>query len=207
VTRPLRRLRFVTALVAAVGLVSCGVPNDEGPRQLDARNVPFELLGPTTSTTVTAEGPLREVTVFLTSDGRLTEVTREVEAPASLRKSIEALLAGPAADESSLSTAITTETKLLHLHGPDDGLVTIDLSRAMLDVTGRQQILALAQVVYTATAYPGIERVLFQFEGESREVPNGEGTLTSTPLGRLSYRALTEPVEVPGTSSGGTTTG
>jgi spore germination protein GerM len=202
-----RPVSLVTLLVAVAALASCGVPNDNGPRQLDARNVPFELLGPTTSTTVTAEGPTRQVTIFLASDGRLTEVQREVEAPASLRKSLEALLAGPTAEEATLSTAITTETTLLHLHGPVDGLVTIDLSREMLDVTGGQQILALAQVVYTATAYPGIERVLFQFDGESVEVPNGEGTLTSTPLGRLSYRALTEPAEVPDTSSEGTTTG
>ena len=204
----MRRLALVGSVVAALVLASCGVPKDNAPRQLDTRNVPFELLGPTTSTTVTAEGPTREVTIFLAQgDGRLAEVTREVEAPASLRKALQSLLAGPAADEASLSSAITTETKLLHLRGPVDGLVTIDLSRAMLDVTGRQQILALAQVVYTATAYPGVERVLFQFDGESREVPNGEGTLTSTPLGRLSYRDLTQPAEVPGTSGAGTTTG
>jgi spore germination protein GerM len=76
------------------------------------------------------------------------------------------------------------------VRGPVDGLATIDLSRQLLDVTGRQQILALAQVVYTATAYPNVDRVLFQFDGASREVPNGDGTLTSTPLGRLSYRGL-----------------
>jgi spore germination protein GerM len=204
-----RRLALLAAIAAiATAVAACGVPNDSDPRRLDAQNVPFELLGPTTTTTVPAAGPTREVTIFLAQEeGLLAEVTREVEAPASLRKALHALLAGPLAEESSLSTAITTETTLLHLRGPVDGLVTIDLSREMLDVTGRQQILALAQVVYTATAYPGVERVLFQFDGEPREVPNGEGTLTSTPLGRLSYRGLTEPAKVPSTTSEGTTTG
>jgi spore germination protein GerM len=184
-------IAFGVCLVAA--LASCGVPRDGTARRIDARNVPFDLLGTTTSTTVVAAGPTRAVTIFLTQgDGRLAEVEREVEAPASLRKALLALLTGPGANEFSLSTAITSETKLLHVRGPVDGLVTIDLSRAMLDVTGRQQILALAQVVYTATAYPGVERVLFQFDGETSEVPNGEGTLTSTPLGRLSYRGLAE---------------
>ena len=57
-------------------------------------------------------------------------------------------------------------------------------------VTGRQQILALAQVVYTATELPSVDRVLFQIDGENVEVPNGNGKLTSSPLGRLSYRDL-----------------
>ena len=184
-------MAIAVSLVAA--LASCGVPRDGAARRIDARNVPFDLLGTTTSTTVVASGPTRAVTIyFARGDGQLAAVEREVEAPASLRKALQALLVGPGADEVSLSTAITSETKLLHLRGPVDGLVTIDLSRAMLDITGRQQILALAQVVYTATAYPSVERVLFQFDGVSSEVPNGEGTLTSTPLGRLSYRGLTE---------------
>lgn len=187
--------RVSLLLVSILALGACGVPKDANPRQIDAKNVPFDLLAPTsssTSTSVVAVGPTGKVTIFLaTSDGRLTPVTRDVEAPASLRKALTSLLAGPSGSEANLHTAITSETKLLHLRGPVDGLVTIDLSRSMLDMTGRQQILALAQVVYTATAYPDVERVLFQFDGESREVPNGDGTLTSTPLGRLSYRGLT----------------
>jgi len=187
------RLPFVL-LVVAVLAVACGVPKDGHPREIDAQNVPFDLLaptGPTTTTTVPPFAGARQVTIFLAdADGHLVAVPRDVEAPGTLKKALTALLGGPSADEAGLHTAITSDTKLLHLRGPVDGLVTIDLSRQLLDVTGRQQILALAQVVYTATAYPGVDRVLFQFNGSSREVPNGEGTLTSTPLGRLSYRGL-----------------
>jgi spore germination protein GerM len=189
----MRRVALGLALlVLATGTVAaCGVPRDGAARQIDTRNVPFELLGPTTSTTAATAGPTRKITIYLAQGyGQLAQVEREVEAPSSLRKALLSLLGGPTAAEPSLSTAITSATKLLHVRGPVDGLVSIDFSRAMLDVTGRQQILALAQVVYTATAYPGVERVLFQFEGESREVPNGDGTLTSTPLSRLSYRGL-----------------
>jgi spore germination protein GerM len=187
------RRALLTGL-AVVGLAACGVPKDETPRQIDAQNVPFDLLAPTTTTSpaaMPAEAPTRAVTVFFAqADGRLAPVEREVEAPATLRKALLALLTGPRSQETAMSTAITSETRLLHVRGPVDGLVTIDLSEEMLDVTGRQQILALAQVVYTATAYPDVTRVLFQFEGSAREVPNGDGTLTSTPLGRLSYRGL-----------------
>jgi spore germination protein GerM len=182
------------AALALVGLAACGVPKDEIPRQIDAQDVPFNLLAPTTTTSpaaLPAASPTRTVTVFFAqSDGRLAPVEREVEAPATLRKALLALLTGPRSQEPNLSTAITSETRLLHVRGPVDGLVTIDLSEAILDVTGRQQIMALAQVVYTATDLPDVSSVLFQFEGSAREVPNGDGTLTSTPLGRLSYRGL-----------------
>jgi spore germination protein GerM len=187
--------RVTLLVVSLIVLAACGVPKDGRPREIDAANVPFDLLAPTTSTSTTAPSPglspTRPVTIYLAdSDGHLVARRRNVESPASLRKALTALLAGPTQDESDLHTAITSETKLLHLRGPVDGLVTIDLSRQLLDVTGRQQILALAEVVYTATAYPDVDRVLFQFDGASKEVPNGEGTLTSTPLGRLSYRGL-----------------
>lgn len=190
-----RRVLLVIVAVAAAALASCGVTNDGTPRVINAENVPFDLLAPTagaTTTTIPGQAPIRDVTIFLADpDGHLTQVHRNVEAPATLTKALDALLAGPAADEAvRLHSAITSDTKLLHVRGPVDGLATIDLSKQLLDVTGRQQILALAQVVYTATASPGVDRVLFQFDGESREVPNGDGTLTSTPLGRLSYRSL-----------------
>ena len=111
--------------------------------------------------------------------------------PATVARAIQALLRGPTGDEAGdLSTAITSDTKLLHVDGPVDGLVTIDLSSELLDITGRQQILALAQVVFTVTSLPNVDRVLFEIDGERREVPNGDGTLTSSPLGRLSYRGL-----------------
>ena len=187
-----RRLGVVALGLLATG--ACGVTDDARPRPIEPENVPFGLLAPTTvvtTTTVPQSSPTGAVSIYLAdTDGRLVAARREVEAPATLRKAITALIGGPSREESGLHTAITSDTRLLGLRGPTDGLVTIDLSRRLLDVTGRQQILALAQVVYTATAFPGVERVLFEFEGSPREVPNGDGTLTSTPVGRLSYRGL-----------------
>ena len=40
------------------------------------------------------------------------------------------------------------------------------------------------------TELQSVDRVLFQIDGENVEVPNGNGTLTASPLGRLSYSAL-----------------
>lgn len=190
----MRRLGVVFVLLA--GLVACGVPGDSDPRAIEAENVPFGLLAPTAEATTTTQPSAftatARVTVYLAdADGKLQAVGRQVTAPLSVAKAIESLLGGPTEEEADrLSTAITSETELLGVQGPDDGLVILDLSRQLLDITGRQQILALAQVVWTATALPSVDRVLFEFDGEQAEVQNGNGTLTSSPLGRLSYRDL-----------------
>lgn len=188
--------RLAVVLTVLLALVACGVPGDSDPRAIEAENVPFDLLAPTAEATTTtqpsASTATGRVTIYLAdADGKLQPVRRQVTAPISVAKAIESLLGGPTEEEDDrLSTAITSETKLLDVQGPTDGLVILDLSRQLLDITGRQQILALAQVVWTATALPSVDRVLFKFEGEQAEVQNGNGTLTSSPLGRLSYRDL-----------------
>lgn len=187
--------RLGMLLVALLVLVACGVPGDSDPRAIDAQNVPFDLLSPTAEATTTTQPAFTDtdtVTIFLAdAEGKLHDVRRQVTSPVSVDKVLESLLGGPTKEEADrLSTAITSETKLLGVQGPDDGLVILNLSRQLLDITGRQQILALAQVVWTATELPAVDRVLFEFEGEPVEVQNGNGTLTSSPLGRLSYRDL-----------------
>lgn len=185
--------KLVVVLVAAIVLAACGVPDDE-PRAIQG-TVPFRLLERTvesTTTTQPAGNTTTRVTIYLTdAEGRLVDTRREVSAPASVEKAVEALLGGPSEDEADeLSTQITQDTQLLGVDGPVDGLVTIDLSRQLLDITGRPQILALAQVVYTATSLATVDRVLFEFEGERAEVPNIDGELTPSPVSRLSYRGL-----------------
>lgn len=190
-----RRVLVLLALVATLAS-ACGVPSDREPREIDAQNVPFALLAPTagatTTTTPSGLSPMARVTIYLAdADGNLVAVPREVTAPSTVRKAIVALLRGPAQNEADrLHTAITSDTKLLGISGPKDGLVTINLSQQLLDVTGKQQIVALAQVVYTATSRRNVERVLFRVDGKPKEVPTGDGTLTAEPLDRLSYSEL-----------------
>ena len=61
---------------------------------------------------------------------------------------------------------------------------------AFVEVGGQEQILAVAQVVLTATAVPGVERVRFLLEGEAVEVPRADGTLTSDSLQAADYQGL-----------------
>ena len=187
---------MVAVLAGLVALAGCGVPGDGSPREVEAKNVPYDLLAPTAENTTTTQPSAftatSRVKIYLPdAEGKLTAVSRQVTAPATAAKAVVSLFNGPTEQEAdALHSAVTTGTKLLGIDGPTDGLVTLDLSHHLLDITGRQQILALAQVVYTVTELPSVDRVLFQIDGESVEVPNGNGKLTASPLGRLSYRDL-----------------
>jgi hypothetical protein len=189
--------------------VACGVPKDHEPRAIDPGNVPFALLAPTSSApepTVAGPSSLETATVYLVdAQGHLVATTREVRFPATLPKVVSALLAGVTDAEAArkLRSAIAPGTKLRGLDGPIEGVLTVDISDDLLGVTGRRQIEALAQVLFTVTSVRGVEQVLFEFEGERHDVPRGDGELTSSPLTRRDFRTL-EPA--PSTTSSTATT-
>lgn len=193
-----RARALLLAAVALVGLAAgCGIDVDDSPRDLAA--VPFGLLDPSTTTTIdplTAAPRFSATSVFLLdNDDYLVEVRRQLPGDVRVVSSIGSLLTPPSEAEvnNGLRSAISSTTELRGVIGPEDGLVTIDLSSEISDVSPDSVRLALAQIVYTATAVPGVDRVLFQVDGEAREVPNGEGQSTAEPLSRADYRQFLRP--------------
>jgi spore germination protein GerM len=71
--------------------------------------------------------------------------------------------------------------------------VTVDLTAALVEVGGQEQILAVAQIVLTATAVPDVARVRLLLEGQAVEIPRADGTLTSDTLRSTDYEALLKP--------------
>ena len=188
-----RRHVTLMALVGAAVMIAtaaCGVPTDSGPRALAKNDVPFGLLVPSTTppTLPGATQPTEGVTVFLVSSNRLIAVGREVVPPATLFKSLNALLAGPSAQESAAGfrSAINDGTRLLSLR-VQQGVATIDVSGTFVGVSGQEQILAIAQIVFTATADPSVTSVLFALDDRPVEVPRGDGTLTAAGLTRADF--------------------
>jgi hypothetical protein len=187
-----RRVAVTAIVLAALG-AGCGVATDDGPRALPPGDVPFELLTPST-TTVSSTTPVAvttEVPVYLVGGSRLVVVRRLVESPPSLFRSIESLLAGPTAEEAGagLRSAVTNQTRLLSVR-VQSGVATIDLSGDFAGIGGQEQILALAQLVYTATAAQGVLGVRLSLDSKAVEVPRGDGTLTQEPLGPADYAGL-----------------
>jgi Sporulation and spore germination len=180
------------ALVVAGSLVACGIPADSQPQAIARKDIPFDLLAP--STTIVGPGvpgPRVPVNVYLVGITGLVPVSRGVRAPATLPEALSALLAGPTDTEvaDGLRTAITAQTSVSP--GPVGfGVGTVDLGGAFGQVGGQEQILAVAQLVFTATSVPGIAKVQFTLAGRPVEVPAGDGTLTQGPLGRSDFPSL-----------------
>lgn len=138
----------------------------------------------------------RAVSLFyvrIENDGAITrqEVKRAITVTDSpLSDTLAALLAGPAEDEirRKLITLIPRGTKLLGV-GVRGSTVTIDLNDAF--VYNRYGIEGYAgqlkQIVYTATAFPGIQDVQLLIEGEARDYLGGEGVYIGRPISRNSF--------------------
>jgi len=189
------RVRWVPAALCAALAAGCGVPADDDPRAIAPENVQFQLLAPettTTSTTVIDDTRQSPVGIYLlTEDGALVRQTRTVRGAPTIKRALEVLLAGTTPEEAAagLSTALTgSEDAVRNVEESPDGLVTVDLSSQVLP-TGERQVQAIAQVVFTVTDFR-VSGVLFRFNGEAREVPDGTGELTSEPLDRSDFRNL-----------------
>lgn len=198
----------VAVLVVTLSLAGCGVGADSQPQALAPEEVPFNLLATSTTSTPTTElvaPTVPEVTVpiYLVNNdtSQLVEVQRSVPAPASARTALDELLKGPTETElaQGLRSNIARSTVLRGVNGPDGGVVTVDLSD-LTGIAGQGQRLALAQVVFTVTAAPEVQRVLFAFAGQPSEVPNGAGESTGQPLGREDF-ATFDPNAPPTTAA------
>ena len=67
-----------------------------------------------------------------------------------------------------------------------DDTVVVELA----EVTGPDQVLAIAQVVMTLTSLPGVDSVQFVRDDETVEVPLPDGTLVRRPLTAADYSSL-----------------
>jgi spore germination protein GerM len=69
-------------------------------------------------------------------------------------------------------------------------VATVDVSSEFGTVGGSDQVLAVAQIVYTLTSSRYIDSVRFAINGNPTEVPDGSGSLSGTPRTRKDYPRL-----------------
>ena len=195
---PLRSLRPKVALMAVAALslaAACSAPVDSGPKAIRAANIPEALRTETSSTTTTTAntGESEEVMIyFLGPDQRLAPVKRLVSPPVTVEKVLQKLFAGPTIAEgvSGLRTAISFDTRVLS--APIEArIANIDVSKSFAFGSVEDRIRAYAQVVFTAVDVEGVTGALFSVNGHRQEVPAGDGSNQSAPLGRGSYTQYT----------------
>jgi hypothetical protein len=123
---------------------------------------------------------------------------RTVTAPSTAAGAVRALLAGPSGTEAGhgRTTAIPSGTTLRSL-AVRDKVATVDLSGRYDDGGGTLSMRArLAQVVYTVTRYPSIEKVRFQLDGKPVTSFGGEGIVLNRPVARADFEDVTPAVLV-----------
>jgi spore germination protein GerM len=69
-------------------------------------------------------------------------------------------------------------------------LVAVDLSARFADVRGRDQLLAVAQVVYSLTERPPLRRVRLTVEGRALPVPTDSGPAESPFVVRADFLSV-----------------
>jgi hypothetical protein len=187
---------LLVLLLGGLAPAACGIPPDEKATLARPGDVPFDLLDPSSSSTGTTgttgpSTPTARATVFLVQGERLAAADRDLPAPLSAQSVLESLANGPTDSEIALGlrTALLAED-LIRSVGVVGGIATVDLGPAFAEIGGRDQILALAQIVSTLTGLPGVGRVAFTLEGTQVGVPRGDGAITTGSVSRDDYSLL-----------------
>lgn len=152
----------------------------------------------------TTEPEITDVRVYFLRGERLVIDHRDVAGPGVLRGALTELLAGPTGDA---TTAIPEGTELLGVNLVD-GTATIDLTAELASGGGSLSMLArVGQIVFTATQFDNVGRVVLWLDGEPIEALGGEGLVMTDPWTRADVpRDLTGGVLVDTPRPGDTVT-
>ena len=141
--------RLVTVLALGLVLVACGLPKDSSPRQIADDKVPFELLGPSTTTPNNNVSGGPSVRLYFLDGTLLRAVDRSVPTrdPQAV---LNELVKGIIDSDGGVTTAIPKDLQIVSV--VDDGqTVVVTLNNSILNIGGAEQKNAFAQMVYTAT--------------------------------------------------------
>ncbi len=174
--RPLAAVAIVA--IGLVAVVGCGLRQDENPRAISPQSLPSALFQDANTSTTTSRNPsIEQRSLYLVNtEGTaetLSRVAVPIEAPsnpADLPKAIiEKLVTTPPVDAAH-SSFIPPGTRVLKVEQHGD-VLEIDLSDELGSVESSRQRLAVAQLVFTATAIDGINAVRFSIDGNPSAVP------------------------------------
>jgi hypothetical protein len=179
VNRLLSSVAALSALLALLALVAgCGLGAMPAPEQV---------------VTPSVEGPhpvpdgTARVRVYFVRDGRLAPVLRR--AGPSPQAAVTLLATGPTRTESDDGLRSMLGPGPVLVTGPTAGTLTVDLGPGFELLPGRERLLAAAQLVWTLTEVPGVERAHLRVEGRLIAVP-ADGGAVRRPLRREDFRSV-----------------
>lgn len=203
---------FVLTLAATVS--ACGVTRDGKARGIAPADVPFKLaeatsttttLPPTTTsveTTTTTVAPVTTTTVptelvllYFVQGERIVSELRSVPltdgSRLGLERVLDQLVSGPTGIPGA--TTLVQPDVLAGYIGVVSGTVKLALGANYFALTPAQQVLALGQIVTTATNRPGVGRVQFLYAGQNADIWRGDTSVTNGEVSADDYRVLLSP--------------
>jgi len=210
---------FIALMVIAAG---CSVPSDSAATVIPAESLPESLRPDFTTTTTTLQAPITTtVPIFLltrqaeTTRATVVEVQREVPLNPTITDVISRLFGEGVvtADEEAANYITTlTEFELLSASQSND-VAVIDIGNLTPEGLPSDQpyegdlIDVAAQVVWTATAIEGIDRVQILINGQEIQIPTNDGdTDVGAAVTRLDYERFDPGFEPPSTTTTTSTT-
>ena len=182
-SRPRRVVMAGSIALAGLLLGACGIASDESPRDVPPADQ-LQLGVNIDRGAGDTRGSSRIYLLAPTASGQspqLQPVARDVEeSPAAL---LDALFSGPNATEladqyrSALPDGTTLRSAQLLR-----GVLVVDVSPEVLQLSGDDVVDALAQVVFTASEAQGVRAVRVLVDGNPRQWPTGNGELRDAPL-------------------------
>jgi len=154
---------------------------------------PQPTVTPSSSSNSQAQSMARLFFVRVNDEGQISfkSVLRPIPASTSpLLTSIQALIDGPRPGEISahLLSLIPEGTEITGAR-IEDGVAYLDFNEQFrfntLGIEGHRS--QIEQVVYTATEFPGVQKVQFLIEGQRVDYLGGEGFWIGSPLGREDF--------------------
>lgn len=207
-SHPLRRPVLAVAATMLVALGACALPTDESAQVLSGPEIESAMNPTTTSTTQAPGATTTHELFFLDANDDLVGVQQETPAGESFA-AVLSLLA-PTDEPRALTTSVPDGFIVSDTELTDGGLLTIILpeeSESLFALGGAESIQAFAQIVVTAVALPGVERVQFVLNDEPRAVTMANGNSEDEPVDACDYvDSLQIPCTSVGQSVGPTTT-
>lgn len=182
--------RAVALMALGLLLAGCGIGAEHSAQVIDPHSVPSGLMAPASTTTV-VPAPTANVVIYLEGQQHLVVANRTVSAPASARAALTALAQGVTSAESAqgLVSPISTATPI-SIGSIDGSTAVVNLPSSFANLGGQDQIIAVAQIVYTLSLFPEISQVAIRVGGKAAQVPTETGRLSPGPLTRADYSSL-----------------
>ncbi len=184
--------RAVVVLALGLILFSCGLPRDNAPRQIADDNVPFELLGPSTTTPGNNVSGGQPVRLFFLDGTQLRSVNRSLPTRDPNDVLNELVKGVTDKDPAGITTAIPKGTQIVGV-ARDNTTLVVTLNSAFLTIAGAEQKNAFGQIVYTATDLDvsGVRFRVVDASGNEQDVqPATDVGQKQGPLTRLDFLSL-----------------